>query len=674
MPNTSSTRSTTSTSIARNGISSSEPQQQNVNQKQSKPIITLTTQDSDPALLARKNLKGLQRSVSENGQQNGSRENLPEGDTIRQLIHLDSKTRIITGSETDLSSKILTAQALYGNGSDLDEDSTSGISTDSNNNNNHSDSPVSGILKKYSAGENGRPTSLAGLTNGHSLANGQSNGTIKEMNGGEHSGTSSPVSRRSSTGSRKRSTGRGADFTLGDDSFSDMSDIDTADSGVQTTESYIASSLASLQISTRPPRPEPVLEDLLNSVEGPQRMTDEEIRVLVKSKKIPPYKLESILNDAERGVRVRRQLLVESLVQYGPAPPLPSAVVAAAQAVKLDHAGSRLSAASSKASTPDSGSMMSISSIGTSVSQQQPPPHHKLSAGLPPQVPTPSVAAATANLPQPFANPLKALKEHIMESIPYQGYDYSRVMGACCENVIGYMPLPLGVAGPLLLDGVQYSVPMATTEGCLVASANRGCRALTMSGGVTSVVYRDGMTRAPVVKFDSIVRAAECMRWLEDADNYAAIKAEFDSTSRFARLQKIQCTLAGDLLYIRFTATTGDAMGMNMITKAIEYALGKLKRSFPDMLIIALSGNFCTDKKHSAVNWIEGRGKSVVCEATIPARVIEEVLKTKATALAELNISKNLIGSAMAGSIGGNNAHAANIVTAIYLATGQVGP
>lgn len=89
------------------------------------------------------------------------------------------------------------------------------------------------------------------------------------------------------------------------------------------------------------------------------------------------------------------------------------------------------------------------------------------------------------------------------------------------------------------------------------------------------------------------------------------------------------------------------------------------------MEIISLSGNVCTDKKASAINWIEGRGKSVVCEATIPASVVQSVLKTSAKALADLNISKNFMGSAVAGSIGGFNAHAANIVTAIYIATGQ---
>ena len=112
-------------------------------------------------------------------------------------------------------------------------------------------------------------------------------------------------------------------------------------------------------------------------------------------------------------------------------------------------------------------------------------------------------------------------------------------------------------------------------------------------------------------------------------------------------------------------------MGMNMISKGVEKALELSMAVFPDMRVVALSGNFCTDKKPAAINWIEGRGKSVVAEAVIPGSVVQKVLKTSVAALVELNTSKNLIGSAMAGSIGGFNAHAANIVTAVFLACGQ---
>ncbi|KAI8872610.1 hypothetical protein GQ42DRAFT_132141 [Ramicandelaber brevisporus] len=273
----------------------------------------------------------------------------------------------------------------------------------------------------------------------------------------------------------------------------------------------------------------------------------------------------------------------------------------------------------------------------------------------------------------------RALIANVRDSLlPYEGYDYSKVLGQCCENVIGYMPLPVGVAGPVRIDGEILHVPMATTEGVLVASTSRGCKAISASAnpmGAVTVLTRDGMTRGPVVQFPSLSMANECREWLEDetplTGGYYLIKEAFDSTSRFARLQKLKVAIAGRLVFIRFATRTGDAMGMNMISKGTEKSLALLQDRFPEMQIIAVSGNYCTDKKPAAINWIEGRGKSVIAEAVIPGRIVESVLKTTVSALCELNVAKNLIGSAMAGSVGGFNAHAANIVTAIYIACGQ---
>lgn len=257
--------------------------------------------------------------------------------------------------------------------------------------------------------------------------------------------------------------------------------------------------------------------------------------------------------------------------------------------------------------------------------------------------------------------------------LPLENYDYSRVMGACCESVIGYMPLPVGIAGPLLIDGIQVFIPMATTEGCLVASTQRGCKAINAGGGVVTVLTADGMTRGPCVAFPNIKRAGAAKLWLDSEAGDKQIKSAFNSTSRFARLQSTKTALAGTNVYIRFKTTTGDAMGMNMISKGVEKALKYMSEEagFADMQIISVSGNYCTDKKPAAINWIEGRGKSLVAEAIVPGEIVKSVLKSSVEAMVDLNIRKNLIGSAMAGSIGGFNAHAANILTAIFLATGQ---
>ncbi|CAD5173549.1 unnamed protein product [Musa acuminata subsp. malaccensis] len=266
---------------------------------------------------------------------------------------------------------------------------------------------------------------------------------------------------------------------------------------------------------------------------------------------------------------------------------------------------------------------------------------------------------------------LRRITGRALEGLPLDGFDYASIMGQCCELPVGYVQLPVGVAGPLVLDGREHYVPMATTEGCLVASTSRGCKAIAQSGGATSVVLRDGMTRAPVVRLPSARRAAELKAFLEEPNNFETIALVFNRSSRFARLQAIHCALAGRNLYMRFSCSTGDAMGMNMVSKGVENVLGYLQNDFQDMDVISISGNFCSDKKPAAVNWIEGRGKSVVCEAIIKEEVVKKVLKTNTSALVELNMIKNLAGSAVAGSLGGFNAHASNIVSAIYIATGQ---
>ncbi|RMZ68503.1 3-hydroxy-3-methylglutaryl-coenzyme A reductase [Pyrenophora seminiperda CCB06] len=257
--------------------------------------------------------------------------------------------------------------------------------------------------------------------------------------------------------------------------------------------------------------------------------------------------------------------------------------------------------------------------------------------------------------------------------LPYKDYNYDLVHGACCENVVGYLPLPLGVAGPILVDGQNYFLPMATTEGVLVASTSRGAKAINAGGGAVTVITGDGMTRGPCIGFDNLVRAGAAKNWLDSEEGQKIMKDAFNSTSRFARLQSLKSAIAGTNIYVRFRATTGDAMGMNMISKGVEHALNVMATDcgFDDMRVVTVSGNYCTDKKSAAINWIEGRGKGVVAEAIIPGHIVRSVLKCEVEDLVQMNISKNFIGSAMAGAMGGFNAHAANIVAAMFLATGQ---
>ncbi|PSK33981.1 hydroxymethylglutaryl-CoA reductase (NADPH) [Elsinoe australis] len=265
------------------------------------------------------------------------------------------------------------------------------------------------------------------------------------------------------------------------------------------------------------------------------------------------------------------------------------------------------------------------------------------------------------------------VEQSFLHNLPWQQYDYTKIHGRCAENVIGYTQVPLGVAGPLMVDDREVFIPMSTTEGTLIASTSRGCKALNAAGGVATEITGDAMTRAPVVHFDNTKQAAAAKRFLDSVEGQAMMKETFGATTGHGALLDCTTRIAGRHLYLRFRARSGDAMGMNMLSKGSEAIVRRLQAEFfPQMRIISLSGNLCTDKKPAAVNWIEGRGKSVVAETRLTPEVLSSVLKTSADSLQELNIAKNYVGSALAGmSTGGFNAHAANIVTAVFLATGQ---
>lgn len=250
--------------------------------------------------------------------------------------------------------------------------------------------------------------------------------------------------------------------------------------------------------------------------------------------------------------------------------------------------------------------------------------------------------------------------------------DYSGILNKNAENVIGYTQMPLGIAGPIRVSGShakgEFYVPMATTEGALIASVNRGMKAVTMSGGANSRVLKDAMTRAPVFELDSINDTANFIEWMEK--NQKGIRAAAEATTSHGKLKEAIPFAMGNNVWLRFAFSTGDAMGMNMVTIASEAACEYIEENFKKARLLSVSGNMCSDKKESAVNSLLGRGKTVLAEATIKAETLEGLLRATAEGIHNLNLKKNLLGSARAGS-GKFSGHAANMVAAIFAATGQ---
>ena len=240
-----------------------------------------------------------------------------------------------------------------------------------------------------------------------------------------------------------------------------------------------------------------------------------------------------------------------------------------------------------------------------------------------------------------------------------------------CENMIGSTQIPLGYAGPVTVAGEyafgEFLVPLATTEGALIASISRGMSVINASGGSRTRVFGDYMTRAPVLRVRDLEHACQCIQWIDAHED--EIKAAAASTTSHGKLVKIEKYPMGRGIYLRFSFETGDAMGMNMATIASEAACRVIEEA-TGAVMVSVSGNMCSDKKAAAINMIEGRGKTVVAEALIPSEIVESKLHTTAEAIVETNIRKNLIGSSMSGTLGAN-AHAANMVAAFYIATGQ---
>ena len=239
------------------------------------------------------------------------------------------------------------------------------------------------------------------------------------------------------------------------------------------------------------------------------------------------------------------------------------------------------------------------------------------------------------------------------------------------ENFIGVAQIPLGLAGPLKVNGQyakgEFYVPLATTEGTLVASYNRGMRLSHQCGGITTTIVDEAMNRAPVFCFESAREAQKFGQWLKD--NFAQIKTKAEGTDPFCTLKLIEQYPVGKLLYTRFDYLTGDAAGQNMVGKATFAVCEWLKSTHSDIKNYYLSGNIDTDKKHSFMNSLHTRGKRVIAEVTIPNEAYASISKTITHEMFRFRNIANT-GAILAGS-NNNGQHAANGITAMFIACGM---
>ena len=241
------------------------------------------------------------------------------------------------------------------------------------------------------------------------------------------------------------------------------------------------------------------------------------------------------------------------------------------------------------------------------------------------------------------------------------------------ETPAAHAHIPMQHVGPIKLIGPEVAgdimAPLATYEAPLWPSTNRGARVSAAAGGLSVVIVDERMTRSVLLQAPDVARAADIAQALPARRE--ALAAVVEETSRFARFTDVHTQVVGNLLYLRFELTTGDAAGHNMVTAAADHLINWLLKEYPDLSYGSISGNYCTDKKPSAVNGILGRGKYVVVECTVPRRACERWLKTTPEKVAELNLKKNWIGTTLAGGIRSANAHFANMLLGFYLATGQ---
>ena len=245
------------------------------------------------------------------------------------------------------------------------------------------------------------------------------------------------------------------------------------------------------------------------------------------------------------------------------------------------------------------------------------------------------------------------------------------VLAGNIENFVGIAQVPIGIAGPLLIDGEHargtFYVPLATTEGTLVASYNRGMRLTREAGGVRTTVLDDAMQRAPCFVFRDARAARAFGDWV--AAHFADIKREAEASTRTGRLHDIEQFPASRFLFLRFDFTTGDAAGQNLTGKATQRACRWIQARYPGIRQFYLEANLATDKKSSHLNILRTRGKRVTAEATIPAGLARQIMHVTPREMFRGRQVSNL-GGLMAG-VNNNGNHSANGIAALFTATGQ---
>ena len=246
------------------------------------------------------------------------------------------------------------------------------------------------------------------------------------------------------------------------------------------------------------------------------------------------------------------------------------------------------------------------------------------------------------------------------------------VMEGNIENVWGVAQVPIGVAGPLLVNGEhaqgEFYVPMATVEGTMLASYNRGMKVIRESGGVKTTVSAESMQRAPLFIFNDAREARDFQLWLRA--NFDEIREKAESTTSVGKLLEIENYHVHNFVACRFDYSTGDAAGQNMTSRATFFACEWIQKNYPGPLKnYMLSGNFDTEKKTSSVNMLKGRGRRVTAELTIPRKVLMDNLRITPEQMQYGYQITTLSGFLTNSS--NNASHPANGLAALYLATGQ---